>query len=181
MVGPKIVQQTNDKIKMIREKMNVSQSRQKSYHDKRRKALEFEVDNHVFLRITPITGVGRALKSRKLTPHFIGPYHISKKVGDVAYQIMLLPSLANLHDVFHVSQLRRYIVDPSHVIQLDDVEVRDNLIIETLPMQIEDREVKQLRGKEIALVKVVWGGSAGGNVKWELESQMRDSYPELFA
>ncbi|XP_050896663.1 uncharacterized protein LOC127103449 [Lathyrus oleraceus] len=106
---------------MMREKMKVSQSRQKSYHDKRRKALEFEVDDHVFLRVTPVTGVGRALKSRKLTPHFIGPYHISEKVGDVAYRITLPPSLANLHDVF---QLRRYIADPSHVIQLDDVEIK---------------------------------------------------------
>ncbi|XP_050918962.1 uncharacterized protein LOC127136451 [Lathyrus oleraceus] len=89
---------------------------------------------------------------------------ISEKVGDVAYQITLPPSLVNLHDVFHVSQLRRYITDPSHVVQLNDVEVRDNLTVETLPMRIEDREVKQRRGKEIALVKVVWGGPTGGNV-----------------
>ncbi|XP_050896067.1 uncharacterized protein LOC127102778 [Lathyrus oleraceus] len=166
---------------MIREKMKVSHRRQKSYHDKRRKALEFEVDDHVFLRVTPVTSVGRALKSRKLTPGLISQYQISEKVGDVAYRITLPPSLANLHDVFHVSQLRRYIVDPSHVVQLNDVEVRDNLIVETLPMHIEDGEVKQLHGKEIALVKVVWGGPVGGNVTWELESQMRDSYPELFA
>ncbi|XP_050908809.1 uncharacterized protein LOC127122533 [Lathyrus oleraceus] len=166
---------------MIREKIKVSQSRQKSYHDKIRKALEFEVDDHVFLRLTPVMGVGRALKSRKLTLCFIGTYQISEKVGDVTYRITLSLSLANLHDVFHVSQLRRLIVDQSHVVQLDDVEVRDNLTVETLPMRIEDREVKQLRGKEIALVKVVWGGPAGGNATWELESQMRDSYPELFA
>ncbi|XP_050878547.1 uncharacterized protein LOC127082357 [Lathyrus oleraceus] len=124
--------------------------------------------------------VGRALKSRKLTPRFIGPYQISEKVGDVAYRITLPPSLANIHDVFHVSQLRRYIADPLHVVQLDDVEVRDNLTVETLPMRIEEREVKQLRGKEMALVKVVWGGPTGVNVTWELKNQMRDSYPELF-
>ena len=85
-----------------------------------------------------------------------------------------------MHDVFHVSQLRRYIPDPSHVIQIDDVQVRDNLTVETLPMRIEDREVKQLRGKEIALVKVAWGGPADGNITWELESQMKEAYPELF-
>ncbi|XP_050890689.1 uncharacterized protein LOC127096115 [Lathyrus oleraceus] len=181
VVGPEIVQQTTDKIKMIREKMKVSQSRQKSYHDKRRKVLEFEVNDHVFLRVTLVTGVGRELNSCKLTSRFIGLYQIFEKVGDVAYQIMLPPSLANLHDVCHVSQLRRYIVDPSHIVQLDDVEVRDNLTMETLPIRLEDREVKQLRCKEIALVKVVWGGPTGGNVTWELESQMRDSYPELFA
>lgn len=164
MVGPEIVQQTTDKIKMIKEKMKVSQCCQKSYHDKRRKALEFEVDDHVFLRVTPVTVVGRALKSLKLKLRFIGSYQISEKVGDMTYQITLPPSLGNLHDVFHVSQLRRYIADPSHVVQLDDVEVRDNLTMETLPMRKEDKQVKKLCGKEIALVKVVWGGPTGGNV-----------------
>ncbi|XP_057444137.1 uncharacterized protein LOC130736312 [Lotus japonicus] len=165
---------------MIREKMKASQSRQKSYHDKRRKALEFEKGDHVFLRVTSVTGVGRALKSRKLTPRFIGPYQISERVGAVAYRIALPPSLANLHDVFHVSQMRKYIADSSHVIQVDDVQVRDNLTVETSPMRIEDKRLKQLRCKEIALVKVAWGGPAGGNVTRELESQMKESYPELF-
>jgi hypothetical protein len=181
VVGPEIVQQTTEKIKMIQEKMRIAQSRQKSYHDKRRKSLEFQEGDHVFLRVTPITGVGRALKSKKLTPRFIGPYQILERIGEVAYRIALPPSLANLHEVFHVSQLRRYIPDPSHVVQVDDVQVRDNLTVETSPMRIEDRELKQLRGKEIALVKVAWGGPAGGNVTWELESQMKESYPELFA
>ena len=119
-------------------------------------------------------------KSCKLTSRFIGPYQISEKVGEVAYLIILPLSLANLHDVLHVSQLRRYILYPSHVVQLDDVQVRDNPIVETSPVRIKDQELKQLRGKETALVKVAWGGLAGGNITWELESQMRESYPELF-
>src|ERR1044072_2140201 len=180
VIGPEIVQQTSEKINMIQEKMRASQSRQKSYHDKRRKDLEFSEGEHVFMRVTSMTGIGRALKSKKLTPRFIGPFQITKKVGRVAYQIALPPSLANLHDVFHVSQLRKYIVDPSHEIQVDDIHVRDNLTVEALHARIEDRKLKQLRGKEMALVKVAWGGSAGGNVTWELESQMKDSYPELF-
>src|ERR1043165_6074948 len=155
---------------MIQEKMRASPSRQKSYHDKRRKDLEFSEGDHVFMRVTLMTGIGRALKSKKLTPRFIDPFQITKKVGRVAYQIALPPSLANLHDVFHVSQLRKYIVDPSHEIQVDDIQVRDNLTVETLPMRIEDRKLKQLRGKEITLVKVAWGGPADGNVTWELES-----------
>ena len=166
---------------MIQERMKASQSHQKSYHDKRRKELEFQVDDHVFLRVTPITGVGRALKSRKLTPRFIGPYQISEKIGEVAYQITLPPSLANLHDVFHVSQLRKYILDPSHVIQMDDVQVRDNLTVEASPVRIEGREIKQLRGKDIALVKVLWGGPAGDSLTWEHEDQMKESYQFLFA
>ena len=103
--------------------MKVSQSRQKSNHDKRRKDLEFQDGDHMFLRVTLVTGVGRALKSRKLTPRYIGPYQISEKVGTVAYRVSLPPHLSNLHDMFHVSQLRKYVSDPSHVIPRDDVQV----------------------------------------------------------
>ena len=81
VVGPEIVQQTTEKIKMIQDKMRIAQSRQKSYHDKRRKSLEFQEVDHVFLRVTPITGVGRALKSKKLTPRFIGPYQVLERIG----------------------------------------------------------------------------------------------------
>ncbi|WJX19257.1 hypothetical protein P8452_08970 [Trifolium repens] len=180
VLGPEIVQETTEKIRMIQEKMKATQSRQKSYHDKKRKDVEFQEGDHVFLRVTSTTGIGRALKSRKLTSKFIGPYQILKRVGSVAYRIALPPSLSNLHDVFHVSQLRKYVSDPSHVIESDDVQVRDNLTVEAMPLRIEGREVKKLRNKEIASVKVVWGGPAGENATWELESKMRSSYPDLF-
>ena len=78
-----------------------------------------------------VTGVGRALNCRKLTPRFVGPFEIVEKVGVVAYWIALPQSLSNLHDVFHVSQLRKYVYDASHVIQVDDLEVRGNLTVET--------------------------------------------------
>jgi len=93
-----------------------------------------------------------------------------------------LPShLSNLHDVFHVLQLQKYVSDPSHVIPRDDMQVRDKLTVETLRVRIEAREVKKLRGKETPLVKVVWGGATGESLTWELESKMLESYPELFA
>lgn len=180
VLGPELVRETTEKVKLIREKMKGSQSRQKSYHDKRRKELEFSAGDHVFLRVTPVTGVGRALKSKKLTPRFIGPYQILDRFGKVAYRVALPPNLSNLHDVFHVSQLRKYVPDPSHVVKMDDVQVRDNLTVETKPIRIAEREVKVLRGKEIELVKVVWLGAAGESMTWELESKMKDSYPELF-
>jgi len=83
--------------------MKTSQNRQKNYHDKRRKPLEFQEGDHVFLKVTPVNGVGRALKSKKLSPKFIGPYQILKRIGSVAYQIALPPNLLKLHNVFHVS------------------------------------------------------------------------------
>jgi len=115
----------------------------------------------VFLRVNLLTSVGRALKCRKLTPRFVGSFEIVEKVGVVAYRIALPPSLSNLHDVFHVSQLIKYVYDASHVIQVDGFEVRDNLTVETWPVRIEDREVKHLRDKEIVLAKVIWVGPTG--------------------
>lgn len=86
-----------------------------------------------------MTGVGRALKSRKLTPRFIGPYQIYGRVGPVAYRVALPPNLSNMHDVFHVSQLRKYVLDMSHVILMDDIQVRYNLTVEALPIRIDNR------------------------------------------
>ena len=126
-----VVQETTRKVKMIQEKMRASQSRQNSYHDKRRKDIKFQVGDHVFLRVNHVTGVGHALKCWKLTPRFVGPFEIVEKVGAVAYRIALPSSLSNLHDMFHVSQLQKFVYDVSHVIQVDDLEVRDNLIVET--------------------------------------------------
>nr|KYP39338.1 Retrotransposable element Tf2 [Cajanus cajan] len=148
--------------------MKTAQSRQKSYADKRRKPLEFAEGEHVFLKVTPTSGVGRALRARKLTPRFVGPYQIIQHVGPVAYRLALPPSLSNLHDVFHVSQLRKYIHDPSHVVELDDVRVKENLTFEKLPVTVIDHKLKELRGKSIALVKVLWD-AATGEATWEVE------------
>nr|KYP71426.1 Retrotransposable element Tf2 [Cajanus cajan] len=179
VVGPELIQQTIEKVKMIQERMKTAQSRQKSYADKRRKPLEFAEGEHVFLKVTPTSGVGRALKARKLTPRFVGPHQIIQHVGPVAYRLALPPSLSNLHDVFHVSQLRKYVHDPSHVVELDDVQVKENLTFEKLPVAVVDHKLKELRGKSIALVNVLWD-TATGEATWEVEQQCRDRYPSLF-
>ena len=179
LVGPELVQQTTEKVKEVQAKMRAAQSRQKSYADTRRRELEFEAGDHVFLRVNPPTAVGRAIKSKKLTPKFIGPYQITERVGKVAYRIALPPFLSKIHDVLHVSQLRKYVPDPSHVIREDDVQLKDNLTFDVAPVRIEDRRVKQLRNKEVPLVKVIWN-QATGDATWELEEKMREQYPEFF-
>ena len=142
ILGPEIIQQTTEKVKLIQEKMRTAQSRQKSYADQRRRPLEFQEGDHVFLKVTPKTGVGRTMKVKKLTPRFIGPYQILHKLGPVAYKIALPLSLSNLHSVFHVSQLRKYISDPSHVIRPETVQLKDNLTYEAVPVRILDQREK---------------------------------------
>jgi len=121
-----------------------NQSRQKSYANKRRRPLEFEVGDHVFLKVTPMTGIGGAIKSRKLTPRFVGPYQILIKIGAATCEIALPPHLANIYNVFHVSQLRKYIEDPSHVLESNDIQIREALTVNTGPVQILDSQVKKL-------------------------------------
>ncbi|XP_027337063.1 uncharacterized protein LOC113850700 [Abrus precatorius] len=115
------------------------------------------------IHVSPVTGVGRALKSRKLSPKFIGPFEVLSRISLATYRIALPPNLSNLHPVFHVSQLRQYVSDPSHMIDLDPVQVREDLSYDVYPMRIADHGVKQLRGKEISLVKVIWSSSDEGD------------------
>ena len=96
----------------------------------------------MFLRVTPTAGIGRALKSRKSSPRFIGLYQITRRIRPVAYEIALLPHLANLHNVFHISQLRKYVADPNHVLEQDDVQVREDLTMGVGPVRILDSQVK---------------------------------------
>ncbi|CAL0306593.1 unnamed protein product [Lupinus luteus] len=180
VLGPELMQETTDKVKMIRDKLRATQSRQKRYHDMCRKPLEFSDGDLVFLRVRPVTGIGRVMKTRKLTPRFVGPYQVIERIGPVAYRIALPPSLSNLHDVFHVSQFKKYMSDPSHVIELDNLLLRENLTFEATPVRIIDKIVKQLRGREIPLVKVILNKNKEEDATWELETKMRASYPNLF-
>ncbi|XP_072064472.1 uncharacterized protein [Arachis hypogaea] len=179
--SPDLVAETTEKIKKIRERILTTKSRQKSYPDQRRKPLKFEVGEHVFLRVTPTTGIGRAIKTKKLNPRYIGPFEILRRFGLVAYQVALPPHLSNLHDVFHVSQLRKYTSDAAHVLEPESVELRENLTFQVTPMGIDDTSVKKLRGKEVSLVKVAWKRAGVEKHTWELESEMRKDYPELFS
>ncbi|XP_073225754.1 uncharacterized protein [Cicer arietinum] len=152
---------TTYKVRLIQEKMKTAQSRQISYVDQRKKLLEFQEGEHVFLRVTPTNVVGRALKSMKLTPKIIGPFQILRRVGLVTYQIVLPLNLAKLHNVFHVSHLRKYMVDPPHIITPNDIQLKDNISFVIPPLSIGDRTTKHLRGKEIVLVKVIWDQTTG--------------------
>ena len=105
LLGPEIVQDTEDKIALIRKRMLTAQSRQKSYADRHCCNLEFEIGNKVFLKVSPINGVLRFCKKGKLSPRYVGPFEVKEVVGPVAYRVALPPKLAGVHDVFHVSTL----------------------------------------------------------------------------
>ncbi|KAL0558819.1 hypothetical protein IC582_003401 [Cucumis melo] len=180
LMGPELVQSTNEAIQKIRSRMHTAQSRQKSYADVRRKDLEFEVGDKVFLKVAPMRGVLRFEKRGKLSPRFVGPFEILERIGPVAYRLALPPSLTTVHDVFHVSMLRKYVPDPSHVVDYEPLGIDGNLSYVEQPVEVLAREVKTLRNKEIPLVKVLWRNHRVEEATWEREDDMRSRYPELF-
>ena len=160
--------------------MKAAQDRYKSYADKRRRPLEFEVGDHVFLKVSPTKGVVRFGVRGKLNPRYIGPYEILERIGPVAYRLALPPSLAGVHDVFHVSLLRKCLSTEDTVIDTHQPELQPNLTVLEKPVKILDRKEKELRTKTIRYVKVQWSGHEEREATWELEDDMRKKHPELF-
>ena len=119
-------------------------------------------------------------KRGKLSPRYIGPYEIVDKVGEVAYQLRLPSELANIHEVFHVSMLHKYIADPSHILKEQPIQLKENLTYEEHPVEILDRRDQVLHNKVIPLVKVLWRNHGAKEATWEPKSQMRAQYPQLF-
>ncbi|KAL5787294.1 hypothetical protein ACOSP7_004243 [Xanthoceras sorbifolium] len=180
LVGPDLIRQTEEKVKIIKDRLKVASDRQKSYADLKRKEIEYEVGEKVFLKVSPWKKVLRFGRKGKLSPRFIGPYEIIERVGPVAYRLALPPELEKIHNVFHVSMLRRYRSDPSYRVQAESIEIRPDLTYEEEPVQILDREIKELRNKRVPLVKVLWRNHKVEEATWESEETMRQQYPQLF-
>ncbi|XP_054816859.1 uncharacterized protein LOC129316458 [Prosopis cineraria] len=110
-----------------------------------------------------MTGIGRSIRAKKLTPIYISPFEILERIGLMAYCITLPPYLSGVHDVFYVSQLKKYQPNPSHIIEPEEVELWENLTYRTEPERIADVKDKQFRNKTICLVKVIWKGMTPGD------------------
>ncbi|KAJ0969832.1 hypothetical protein J5N97_022709 [Dioscorea zingiberensis] len=145
LLGPELVQITTEKIRLIKERLLAAQSRQKSYTDNKRRKLDFQVGDHVFLKVSPTKGVVRFGARGKLNPRYIGPFEVLERVGKVAYRLALPPSLARVHNVFNVSMLRKYVPDPTHVIQLPSMEFNEDMSYGEWPVKIIDRKEQNLR------------------------------------
>ncbi|GJZ59090.1 putative reverse transcriptase domain-containing protein [Tanacetum coccineum] len=181
LTGPEIVRETTEKIIQIKHRLQASHDRQRSYADKRRKPLEFQVGDKVMLKVSPWKGVIRFGKRGKLNPRYIGPFKILAKVGTVAYRLELPEKLSRVHSTFHVSNLKKCLSDEPLVIPLDEITSNDSSNFIEEPIEIMDREVKRLKQSRILIVKVRWNSRRGPEYTWEREDQMQKKYPHLFA
>ncbi|CAM8926435.1 unnamed protein product [Rhodiola kirilowii] len=180
LLRPDFIRITTEKVCLIKDKLLTAQSRQKSYADPKRRELEFQVGDHVFLRVSLMKGVMRFGKKGKLSPRYIGPFEILERVGNVAYRLALPPTLSSMNPVFHILMLRKYISDPSHVLEYERVQMDDTLTYDEKHVAILDRQVKRLRNKEVFSVKVLWRNHTEVEATWESEKDMKARYPHLF-
>ena len=156
MIGPNIVKDIEAKFQVIRQRLKAASDRQNSYADLKRRDIEYEVGDKVFLKVSLWRKILRFGKKGKLSPSFIDPYEVLERIGPVAYRLALPPELAKLHNVFHVSMLRRYHFDRSHILPVQEIQVQEDLSYDEEPKAILAQEVKQLRNKQVPLVKVLW-------------------------
>ncbi|GJR79705.1 putative reverse transcriptase domain-containing protein [Tanacetum coccineum] len=155
LTGPTIIHETTEKIVQIKSRIQVARDRQKSYADIRRKPLKFQVGDRVMLKV--IEGV-----------------------GTVAYKLELPQQLSQVHNTFHVSNLKKYLSDESLVISLEELRVDDKLHFVEEPIEVMDREIKQLKRSCIPIIKVRWNFKRGPEFTWEREDPFKQKYPHLF-
>ncbi|XP_070004701.1 uncharacterized protein [Nicotiana sylvestris] len=151
-----------------------------SDRDNRRRDLEFAVGDWVFLKVSPMKGVMTFGKKGKLSPKYVGPYHIVQRIGRVADKLDLHPELGAIHPVFYVSMLRKFLGDPSCISPIEDIQVTKDLSYEEIPVAILDLQIRKLRTKEVASLKVLWRNNNVEEMTWEAEEDMKSRYPHLF-
>ncbi|GJX27268.1 putative reverse transcriptase domain-containing protein [Tanacetum coccineum] len=180
LTGPEIIHETTEKIVQIKSRIQAARDRQKSYAGVRRKPLEFQIGDKIMLKVSPWKGVIYFGKRGKLNPRYIGPFKIIDKVGTVAYRLELSEQLSRVHSTFHVSNLKKCMVDEPLAIPLDEIQIDDKLHFIEEPVEIMDREVKHLKQSRISIVKVRWNSRRGPEFTWEREDQMQKKYPHRF-
>ncbi|WMV50772.1 hypothetical protein MTR67_044157 [Solanum verrucosum] len=131
-------------------------------------------------KVLPMKGVMRFGKKGKLSPRYVGPYKILKRIGKVAYELELPVELAIVHPVFHISLLKKCVGDPTSVVPLESVALKDSLSYEDVPVETLDCQVRRLRNKEVVLIKVWWRSQSVEGATWEVEASMKSKCPHLF-
>ncbi|GJW32576.1 putative reverse transcriptase domain-containing protein [Tanacetum coccineum] len=172
--------ETTEKIIQIKSRIQAACDRQNSYADLKHKPMEFKVGDRVMLKVSPWKRVVRFGKRGKLNPRYIGPFKVLSKVGDVAYRLELPQQLSRVHNTFHLLNLKKCLSDESLVISLDGLRIDDKLHFVEEPVEIMDREIKQLKRSRIPIIKVRCNSKRGPKFTWEREDQFKKMYLHLF-
>jgi hypothetical protein len=179
--GPDILQEAEKQVHMVRENLQVTQSRQKSYTDHRRRELSFEVGDFVYLKVSPMRGLRHFKVRGKLAPRFIGPFKILEKRGEVAYQLELLPQLSNVHDIFHVSQLKKCLHVIEEQIPMEDLDAKEDLSYQEYPVKILATSERVTWNKRTKMCMVQWSHHTEDEATWEREEELKGEFRSFFS
>jgi hypothetical protein len=160
--------------------MKAAQSRQKSYADKRRRPLAFEVGDHVYLKVSPMKGVQRFGVKRKLAPRYVGPYRILERKGEVAYKLQLPQEMSTIFPVFHVSQLKKCLRVPEERIDTRGLRIGSDLVYTEQPVRILDSKERVTRNRVVRSHKVLWSHHDERDVTWETDDYLREVYKDFY-
>ena len=171
---------------MIRDRLRVAQSRQKSYADTKRKEVVYKIGDKAYLRVSPLRGVKRFGVKGKLAPRFVGPYRVLERMGEVAYKLELPEGLSGVHDVFHVSQLKKCHAEMAEIplrdtVPREAIKLESDLTYEENPANILEFANRVTRCKVIKFCKVQWSHHTEDEATWEREEDLRKDHPHLFA
>jgi hypothetical protein len=168
--GPDLVIEAEDKVKIIQNNLKAAQSRQKSYADIQRRPLQFQVGDFMYLRVSPTRGIQRFGVKGKLAPQYIRPFEILEICGPVAYCLQLPPQLAAIHDIFHVSQLRKCVKVPTEIIDPQAIKIESDLTYTEHPIRVLDTKERSRRRETVKMFKILWNHHTEEEATWETES-----------
>jgi hypothetical protein len=178
---PDLVKETEEKVQRIRHHFKEAQARQKNYADKQRRPLFFQVKDHVYLKVSPMKGVNRFGVKGKLAPRYIGPFPILEQCGPVAYRLQLPETLSIVHNVFHLSQLKKCLRIPDQTINVVDVALEPDLTYSTYPIRVSDQKDRINRKRNLKFYKVQWNQHTEDAATWETRDFLEKNFPRFLA
>jgi hypothetical protein len=179
--GPDMIKEAEDQVGIIRERLKAAQSRQKSNYDRHHQEVRYEVGEQAYLRVTPLRGVHRFGIKGKLAPRYVGPFRVLAKRGTLAYKLELPPTFPEVHDVFHVSQLKRCFKDPIRGVDHETLDLQEDLTYREYPVRILDEAERKTWRQTIKFLKVQWSHHSESEATWEREDRLRSEYPAFFS
>ncbi|KAK1609036.1 hypothetical protein QYE76_032709 [Lolium multiflorum] len=184
--GPDVLREAEEKVHKIREYLKTAQSRQKSYADKRRREMTFEIGDFVYLKVSPLKGMQRFQLKGKLAPRYVGPFKVLSRRGEVSYQLELPEEMAAVHNVFHISLLRKCLEVPEKTevfknIDHRSVDINTDLTYREVPIRILEEAYRTTRTRSIKFLKIQWSNHTEDEATWEREEDMKKEYPDLFS
>jgi hypothetical protein len=178
---PDILQEEEKQDHMVRENLWIVQSRQKIYANHRRRELSFEVGDFMYLKVSPMSGLCHFKVRGKLAPRFIGPFKIIKKRCEVAYQLELTQQLSDVHNVFHVSQLKKCLCVPEEQIPIEDLNASEDILYQEYPVKILETSERVSQNKKIKMCMVQWSHHTEEEATCEREEEVKVEFPSFFS